>query len=508
MTNQIKQEINMEKTSVEDISTLKIDESNNGEKKKKKNSSKAKHIIYIIVLLVVTALALFLSLYQDFDGIMNAILSADWRILLLIAGLLALYYSIDGLIIFVFVRLYTRKYKFHQSVAVAMVGAFYSAVTPGSSGGQIMQIYTMNKQGVEASHGASIMIMSYIVYQSALILLGAVAVIFKWDLIMSMGDINIFGLAIPIVPLTIFGFVINIMVILILFAMSYSHKFHNFILNQCITFLGKIKILKKPDETREFLRVQVENFKIELRRLISNIPIFILVFFLHLFNLILKFSLPFFVGIALNAYGPRIDGNGLLVLNELGQAIYSTGQLNVNSFFEATFLSAYHQMTTGLLPLPGSAGVSEYFFNTCFANYFTSLQMATAAQIIWRFMTFHIILLVSGIIAATYRSSPKGQIEKASRKTFVTLQFQTYELRKATSDSLYHTAQLSRKEIQSRLKALGKKKKEKNNPTAINKVTKKPVKKSPPKANKTVKQTKVETKMEDNTDYDSLKLGD
>ena len=134
--------------------------------------------------------------------------------------------------------------------------------------------------------------------------------------------------------------------------------------------------------------------------------------------------------------------------------------------------------------------------------------MATAAQIIWRFMTFHIILLVSGIIAATYRSSPKGQIEKASRKTFVTLQFQTYELRKATSDSLYHTAQLSRKEIQSRLKALGKKKKEKNNSTSKTKTPQKPIKKTSSKNIKPKKEAQVETKVEDNTEYDSLKLGD
>ena len=114
-------------------------------------------------------------------------------------------------------------------------------------------------------------------------------------------------------------------------------------------------------------------------------------------------------------------------------------------------------MATGLIPLPGSAGVSEYFFNIMFANFFVSQQVTSAAQIIWRFSSFHVVLLVAGIVSATYRSSPKNEIVHANRKTFVTMQLETYEYRKSSADTMFETAALSRKEIQMRLKNFGKK---------------------------------------------------
>lgn len=425
----------IDKTKIDVADLTSNNEEQPTEKKKRKIPPKAKNIFYIVLLLVITAVALVLSLYGDFDGIVSAITSADWRWLLLIAGLVLVSYMIEALIILVFCRLYTRNYHYHQAMATAMIGAFYSAVTPASSGGQIMQVYTMKKQGMESSNSASILIMMYIVYQSALIVLGAIAVFFKWEMITQMGEIWIGEVAIPIIPFTIFGFVINIMVILGLFLMSYSRAFHNFILHYIIDFLAKIKLVRNPDKTRESLRVQVENFKIELRRLFSNVPVFILVFLLYTLILIIRFSIPYFAGFALDGFSAT-----------------SIGQKDVESFFQAVILSAYHQMTSGLIPLPGAAGASEYLFQMIFANYYASSSITAAAQIIWRFMTFHIVVLVSGIIAATYRSSPKGQIEHANRATFVTLQLETYELRKATSDTLYKTAQLSRKEIQDRLK--------------------------------------------------------
>ncbi len=504
-----KNQILTSKESLEDVSTLLNEEGDKPKEKKPKFklSPKVKHILYIVILLVVTAVALFLSLYEDFDGIVGAILSSNWRFLLLIAGLVIFAYLIEAFILFVFIRLYTRRYHYHQAMALSMVGAFYSAVTPGSSGGQIMQVYTLNKQGVEASHGTSIMIMSFIVYQLALISLGAVAVFFQWDLIMSMGDIYVFGVGIPAIPLTILGFALNVLVILGLFLMSYSRKFHNFILYYVIDFLGKIKILKHPDQTRESLRIQVENFKIELRRLISNVPIFILVYICFLIILITKFSVPFFAGIALDGYGYLMDSNGMLYLNSAGQAVLSTGQINVESFFQAVFLSAYHQMTTGLLPTPGSAGVSEYFFNTVFANYYSSTQITTAAQIIWRFMTFHMVVLVAGLVTATYRASPKGQIERADRKTFVTMQFETYELRKATSDTLYQTTQLSRKEIQNKLKKLTPKQKRKANSLEGDKIEKR--RERMKAKGESVKKERTKKAKKDNEDnFDTIDIGE
>ncbi|MFA6645389.1 MAG: lysylphosphatidylglycerol synthase transmembrane domain-containing protein [Bacilli bacterium] len=410
----------------------------------KKKSGKNRYLIYLLLVIIVTGLAIFLSLKDNFAETALALRTSDWKILVLIIGMVVFSYLIDGLIIFVFARLYTRRYKYHQGLATSMVGAFFNAVTPSASGGQIMQVYTMRKQGVEPSNGASIMVMAFILYQIVLVILGTVAVSVKWPLLSGMANFTIeLGSIsikeIPVIVFTILGFVVNLSVILLLVLMSYSHKFHNLIMHYGIGLLSRFKIVKNPDKLRESLRIQVENFKIELRRLQSNIPVTILIMLLFAISLISKYSIPWLAGIALNAYNDTV-----------------TGAMSFNGFWDGVFLSSYHQMITGLIPLPGSAGVSEYFFLVIFNGFFDTYANTVAAQIIWRTATFHIVVLFAGLVTAFYRSSPKEHIEKADRQTFIDLQLQTYEERKRSADTLYETARLSRREIQDKLRSLSK----------------------------------------------------
>jgi hypothetical protein len=122
------------------------------------------------------------------------------------------------------------------------------------------------------------------------------AIFFEWGTISSIKSFNIPGFHIgnwngevTMLPLIIIGFGVNLSVIAMLFLMSYSHRFHNIIMHYGIGLLAKLRIIKNPDKARENLRVQVENFKIELKRLQANVPVTILIFFLFFFILLDSF---------------------------------------------------------------------------------------------------------------------------------------------------------------------------------------------------------------------------
>ena len=402
----------------------------------KKKKSGWKYFIYILIVLSATAVSLVTSLWGDsFRQVIDAFAGADWRWFGLILGLVFLSYVFEGLILLVFCRLYTRNYKLHQGLATSFIGQFYSDVTPGASGGQAMQVYTLKSQGIQVSNAASIMVMSFILYQCSLIVFDIVAFVVEWNTVMSITvHIDQLGWHLPMWPLIVLGFLLNISVIFLLLAMSYSHHFHNFILHHVIGFLGKIRVLKNPDATRESLRVQVENFKIELKRIASNIPVLIVQVIFYLIVLILRFSIPYFSAYSLHATGPMFD-NGFSPV----------------SLMHVCFLTSFHQMCTGLIPLPGSAGVSELFYTYLFSSMFLGEGVLNSSQILWRTATFHVVLLVSGFVAAFYRSRPKETIHYANRKTFVDLQLETFDERKRSADTLYETRQLSRKEIQRRI---------------------------------------------------------
>jgi len=335
-------------------------------RKEKKPSTKKSAILSLVLVTILTLVSLLISFYSAGEGdlvkgmntISSALRSGDPMWLAVISCLMVVSYMLEAVIILVFCRLYTRKYYFHQGMANVMIGAFYNNVTPGASGGQVMQVYTMKKQGIEVSNAASIMVMWFILYQTALIFFDIFALIFEWEVIAQIKTFRIenfelFGWdgTLTMTPLIIVGFAVNVGVIALLFLMSYSHRFHNFIMHYGIGFFAKIKIIKNPDKTRENLRIQVENFRIELKRLQVNIPVTILIIVLFLLILFIRFSIPYFSGLALNAYGAN-EG------------------FRWDRLFDACFRSAFHQMVSGLVPIPGGAGISELIYNSMFNGFF------------------------------------------------------------------------------------------------------------------------------------------
>ena len=262
-------------------------EENLPNKEKKRKKAIYKYVIYISLVLIATGIALFLALYKDPVGVFNSLRSAQWQWVLIIVGVVVLSFLVDALVIFIFMRLYTRKYHIHQGLAVSMIGSFYGCITPGAKGGQVMQAYALKNQGTQISNAASILVMYFILYQVALVIFNFVAVIFKFNLLTEIGNVPLvlgnWSGSLSLIPLTIIGFVFSLSIIGILFLMSYSHRIHNFIMHYGVGILAKVKILKHPDQTRESLRIQVENFKIELRRLLSNIPITITILILFFF---------------------------------------------------------------------------------------------------------------------------------------------------------------------------------------------------------------------------------
>lgn len=428
-------------------------------KQNKEKSNKYKYLIYLSIILLITVVVLWYNLVQPTKGpdgsdmlvyetIPDVVSKTNVWYFLLLIGSVIFGFFIAALIIWTFAKLYTKHYKMHQAFANALIGSFYSAITPGASGGQFAQVYVFKKQGMPVSNAASIFVMSFIVYQCCLIIFGIIS------LFTSFGDI----LKINVVPISIgtvsfdlpiwifiaFGFLLNLIVIVALFFMSLSRKFQNFICNGLIGICAKLKIIKNPDEKRKSIRIQVENYRIEFRRLQSNMAFTGLVFLIYCVQIINSNVQPFLCGLALNAF----DAETLSSAGTIFQKIY-----------QSIVYSNFHQMATGLLPLPGSAGASEIVFGSLFgetSGYFSAEFYTTGGGInilllLWRFITFYIPFIINGVVAATYKSRGMPVKDRilpvGDKKTMLTIQLSTYAERKETSDIAYETRVMERKEL-------------------------------------------------------------
>ncbi len=433
--------------------SLKIEETKNPEKtKEKKSSSKVRLIVSVSIAVIFTVVSLILSFLSAGSGnipdgfmiFITALKTAEWKWLLGFIGMVILSVLLDALIIFIFARLYTRKYNYGQAIANSFVGIFYSALTPGASGGQIMQSYIMKRQGVKISNAASIFVMYFILYQINLIIFDILSVIVEWKRIAEYAsfEFHIGDASLTLLPLIIIGFVVNLVILGGLFLLSYSHRFHNWFMNKFVNIGHKLKIVKNPDGLRESLRIQVENFKIELKRLQTNIPIAILVSVILQITLFVKFSFPYFAASAFQA----------------------TGEFSFITLFDTCFLSAFHQMVTGLFPIPGAAGVSELFYVLIYQSVIgptigpngeliRDLKANLAStQILWRAISYHFLVIISGIVSVGCQVKPSVEYENASKKNFITIQHQTYAIRKIEADKAYETKQINRQIAKEKMK--------------------------------------------------------
>ena len=441
-----------DRTTVERIEDINSNISNGNSfeqpEEPKKNKSNIKYVINIVLVLLVTIVTICITVLSDLENLKLALANIKWDWVLICLGIILLVTLIRAFGLFCFAKLYTRDYKYHQALALDQIGVFYNGVTPGASGGQFVQAYTIGKQGLSVSSGASIMVMNSIVYQIVLIIYGFVSFLVERDRILSINAIsftfNDYVIQIPILPIIIFGFAINVSFVLLLFLMSYSKRFHHFIIGPLIGFLAKLRIVKNVEKSRENLRIQVENFKIELKRLASNIPFTLLVSAITFTFMTLVFSVPCFAGKAL---GAEYD-------------------ISAATFWDSVFLSNFHQMVTGLIPIPGSAGVSEYIFAQLFSGYFgnvsiggtSTYSITSATLLLWRTLTFTVPLFIGGLVSAFYKASPKEEVKgkNLNRETFVQLQRETYIERKESAETLYETRRLSRSAIISSLKKRNK----------------------------------------------------
>ena len=116
-------------------------------KQNKEKSNKYKYLIYLSIILLITVVVLWYNLVQPTKGpdgsdmlvyetIPDVVSKTNVWYFLLLIGSVIFGFFIAALIIWTFAKLYTKHYKMHQAFANALIGSFYSAITPGASGGQ------------------------------------------------------------------------------------------------------------------------------------------------------------------------------------------------------------------------------------------------------------------------------------------------------------------------------------------------------------------------------------
>lgn len=264
---------------------------------------------------------------------------------------------IDIYLIYVFIKVRYSKYRVRDAIKCSMIGQFYSAVTPGASGGQPMQIFVLSKQGVDPGSGTASLIQKFLVYQTTLTSLSALAILICQDTING-----------PIKGLAFLGFFMQAVVIVLLFLFSFNKTLTKGIISFIFNLLGKIKILKNADKKIKELENQLECFHESNKELYKNRSLVLKTYVLTAVQLTTIFIVPYCIYRAFNFSGVR-------VIDMVGTQAFVT-------------------MVSSFMPLPGGSGAAEGSFYVMFKNYFSD-ETIKSAMLLWRLITYYLVILIS-----------------------------------------------------------------------------------------------------------------
>lgn len=336
---------------------------------------KKKIKIYLIFVVILFVFVLYFSLKDNYNNILSAL--ANVKIIYLLLGILFVFISkyLIGLITYYLGVKEKKNIKLSKMVQISLIYPFFAGITPSSVGGETFEIFYLKQAGISYGKASNISIQKFILYQISLIIVNFIAVFF-----------NIFTNIVPDTSLVgssvTLNFIVNIVILGFFFLLAYNKKFNHFIMNQGLTFLHKIKVVKDIDKYKKTLDSYLENFDEGVDKLRSDKKLFIKLVGISILSLV------FFI-LAAYPIARSLNINDISVLNLF-------------------ILATYAKMMCLLIVTPGNSGAAEY----CFIYLFTGLlseNSVMAYMIIWRFVTYYIPLIVGGILAITWGKEKKDE---------------------------------------------------------------------------------------------------
>lgn len=347
--------------------------------RKMANLKMIRNLIFFVLLIIFTFWYIFKD--QDLNELKNVVTSANITYIFIGFLLMLGSYLMESINIrCILISLGEKRFSIFRALKFTSVGAFFSAITPGSTGGQPAEVYYMTKDGIKATNGTLAMLMELCAFQISSILLSVICGILNPSLLDS-GIIWFYILGIVVNGCALTGMMLG------MFSNKLTRKFINFV----IKMMEKTKV--KGYEKKKIKLEEGLNQYIESARFIKeNKSVFIKSILRVFVQVSLYHSIPYFI---YRAFG----------LHEL-------------SYFNLFSMQAILYTTVAAIPVPGSIGVSESLFMKLYGIAF-SKTLISGAMLLFRFVSFYIYIIIFSFVVITNAIKSKnivGEIDKDVRE--------------------------------------------------------------------------------------------
>lgn len=367
----------------------------------KKAKKQIINITVLVVLIAVTLIVVFVSTDLNLHDIGAFVAKCNpWYIVAAFGGLLG-YIVFEAISLHIIARKLGRKTKFTSSMAYSTSDLYYSAITPSASGGQPASAFYMVRDGMSGGTAGFTVLVNIIAYTGATIIVGLFALCARPGMFPHIG--HWFAKT-----LIILGFVIQFLLLALLLLCLFRARVVQKIGNWGITFLAKIKIIKKPDKWRAKLENVIVKYR-SCRGVLKEHPMmFVVALLLNIAQRTSQTLIPCFVCYAAD---PSLN------------------------FLDMFCMQAYVMIGYNSIPLPGGTGAYEYLYPNVFGVAGIPMTFVLSAMMVSRAISYYACMIVCGIYTVIYHAIGIKKIGVVDKSNMAT----DFDISEAIKQSLIQT---------------------------------------------------------------------
>lgn len=325
------------------------------------NSKKKKiwNILFFVLVIFFTFYFIFKN--NDMSQVFYYISSVDIKYIFMGFLIMFLFVFCEGFNLYRILKSLNHRISLICTIKYALVGFFFSSITPSSSGGQPLQLYFMKKDQLPISDCLVALIIQLFSFQVVCSFLAIIGVVLNFHKLIGMGRIKY---------LLLIGFIVNIVIVTSLFIILFSKKLALKILDFANKILKKFHFKSAESFYHKALN-EIDHYHSSAIFLKEHKGIIYRTFLVSLIQLFFYQSIPYFV--------------------------YRAFGLSTYSIFNFVFMQAILYVGVAFLPFPGAMGVSEGSFVILFKMFFPS-AILSSAMLISRGISFYLFVIIVGIL--------------------------------------------------------------------------------------------------------------
>ena len=274
-------------------------------------------------------------------------------------GCMIIYILFEGVNIRRTLKALGEKISIAKAFKYALIGFFFSSITPAASGGQPMQIYYMHKDNIPVSKSTLALLIHLTSIQISTISIAIFSLIVNYKYVNHV-----------IMWCFVIGVTLNSMALSILLIGIFSRRLSRWMIKLAIRLLRFFRI-KNIREKKYKLVVELKKYHASAQYIKSNKKLMVKILLTTLVQFLVFYSVSYWT--------------------------YRSLGLNQSNIFEITTMQSVLFASVSGIPSPGAVGVSEGIFLEIFRNVYPQ-NMIKSATLLNRGISFYLFVLVSGIV--------------------------------------------------------------------------------------------------------------